>query len=86
MLWQLPEMVSSLQKDIFFFEPEEIITKKEHKVGLIRSRKNRNFFWALFIMNFKVKIFQKFIDCFQKKVDQKTRALKDDLQSKDEEI
>ena len=33
MLWQLPEMVSSLQKDVFFFEPEEMVTKKEHKVG-----------------------------------------------------
>ena len=31
-LWQLPEMVSSLQKDVFFFQPEEMVTKKEYKV------------------------------------------------------
>ena len=37
-------------------------------------------------MNFTLKIFQNLIDYFQKKVDQKTRALKDDLLSKDEEI
>ena len=33
MLWQLPEMVSSLQKDVFFFQPEEMITQNEYKVG-----------------------------------------------------
>ena len=35
MLWQLPEMVSSLQKELFFYPPEEVVPKKEHEVILI---------------------------------------------------
>ena len=33
MLCQLPEMVSSLRKEIFFFEPEKTVTLKQHHVS-----------------------------------------------------
>ena len=33
MLCQLPEMVSSLRKEVFFFEPEKTVTLKEYHVS-----------------------------------------------------
>lgn len=37
MLHQLPEMVSSLQKDVYFFKPEETVTMQEFQVTIINS-------------------------------------------------
>ena len=33
MLCQLPEMVSSLTKEIFFYEPEKAVTLNQHHVS-----------------------------------------------------
>ena len=32
MLYQLPEMVSSLRKDVYFFQPEETVSLQEFEV------------------------------------------------------
>ena len=32
MLWQLPEMVHSLQKELFFYPPEEMVPKNHNQV------------------------------------------------------
>ena len=36
MLCQLPEMVSSLRKEIFFFEPEKTVTLIQYQVSFFR--------------------------------------------------
>ena len=40
MLCQLPEMVSSLSKEIFFFEPEKTVTLNQYQVSLFFNLKN----------------------------------------------
>ena len=42
MLWQLPEMVHSLQKELFFYQPEEMMPKKQHKVSKNPSMQNKS--------------------------------------------
>ena len=37
MLWQLPEMVHSLQKELFFYPPEEMVPKKQQQVLIFRE-------------------------------------------------
>ena len=32
MLWQLPEIVHSLQKELFFYPPEKLMPEKQHQV------------------------------------------------------
>ena len=37
MLYQLPEMVSSLRKDVYFFKPEETVSLQKFQVIIIRK-------------------------------------------------
>ena len=41
MLWQLPEMVHSLQKEVFFYPPEEMVPKKQQQVLIFLWETNK---------------------------------------------
>ena len=42
MLWQLPEMVHSLQKELFFYQPDKMVPEKQYQVLKISSLENKS--------------------------------------------
>ena len=70
MLWQLPEMVHSLQKELYFYLPEEMVSKKRYQVFKFL----KNFLYEM--------IFKKTVDRTKKEI----RDLKETVRAKDNEI